>query len=206
MAGTSPVAAKPGRPRDAGADERILRAVVDELAETGIAGLHTNSVAARAKVAKRTLYSRWPERNDLILAGLSTLGVHLRAPRTGSLESDLRLLYDATADALHSPRWLIGVRCSLELPDYPELYALFRRDCIDQPLAVVEDVLFDAERRGELRPGIDRSVAAETFAHSITGFSTHTARLRGVLAHGVREPFLDLFLHGVRAEGGSRTE
>jgi AcrR family transcriptional regulator len=200
MASTSPVAAKPGRPRDAGADHRILRAVVDELAEAGIAGFRINSVAVRAKVAKRTLYARWTERNDLILAGLNTLGGHLRAPRTGSLEDDLRLLYDATADAFDGPRWLIATRCSLELPDYPELYALFQRDCIDQPLAVVEDVLFDAQRRGELRPGVDRSVAAEAFAHAIVGFSTHTARLRGVSAHGMRERFLDLFLHGLRAE------
>ncbi|MGP4043643.1 TetR-like C-terminal domain-containing protein [Streptomyces sp. 2A115] len=203
MTSTSPVTAKPGRPRDAGADDRILRAVVDELAEAGIVGFRINSVAARAKVAKRTLYTRWTERNDLILAGLNTLGGHVRAPHTGSLENDLRILYDGTANAFDGPQWLIAVRCSLELPDYPELYALFQRDCIDQPLAVVEDVLFDAHRRGELRPGLDRSVAAEAFAHSITGFSTHIARLRGVSALGVREQFLDLFLHGLRAEGGA---
>ncbi|MEV8548154.1 TetR/AcrR family transcriptional regulator [Streptomyces sp. NPDC051572] len=201
MASTSPAAAKPGRPRDPGADDRILRAVIDELAETGVAGFRINSVAARAKVAKRTLYSRWTERDDLILAGLSTLGVHLRPPRTGSLEDDLRLLYDSTADALDSPRWLIAARCTLELPDYPELYAAFQRDCVDQPLAVVEDALYDARQRGELRPGIDRSVAAETFAFSIAGFSTHIARLRGVSAHDVRERFLDLFLHGLAEPG-----
>ncbi|MET7353927.1 TetR-like C-terminal domain-containing protein [Streptomyces mirabilis] len=200
MASTSPVAAKPGRPRDPGADDRILRAVVDELAAAGVAGFRINSVAARAKVAKRTLYARWTERDDLILAGLSTLLVHVHPPRTGSLEHDLRLLFDATADALDSPRWLIAARCSLELPDYPELYAMFQRDCIDQPLAVVEDVLHDAQQRGEVRTGIDRSVAAETFVHSLLGFSTHIARLRGASAHSVREQFLDLFLHGVRAD------
>ncbi|MDX2821895.1 TetR/AcrR family transcriptional regulator [Streptomyces ipomoeae] len=203
MASTSPVAAKPGRPRDPGADERILRAVVDELAETGIVGFRINSVAARARVAKRTLYSRWPERDDLILAGLSTLSGQLHPPRTGSLNEDMRLLYDAIAETLDSPRWLIAARCTFELPDYPELYAPFQRDCIDQPLAVIEDVLFDAQKRGELRPGIDRAVAAETFAASIANFSTHIARLRGVSAHGVRDRFLDLFLHGLGAEDGA---
>lgn len=77
MASTSPAAAKHGRPRDPGADERILQGVVDELIEVGIAGFRINSVAARAKVAKRTLYTRWPERDDLILAGLATLFVRL---------------------------------------------------------------------------------------------------------------------------------
>ncbi|MCH5671470.1 TetR-like C-terminal domain-containing protein [Streptomyces gilvus] len=201
MASTSPPAAKPGRPRDPGADERILQAVVDELAETGIAGFRINSVTARAKVAKRTLYSRWPERDDLILAGLATLsGRPLHPPRTGSLEKDMRLLYDAVAETLDSPRWMIAARCTFELPDYPELYATFQRDCIDQPLAVVEDVLFDAQRRGELRPGVDRSVAAETFAAAMAAFSTHIARLRGVSAQGVRDRFLDLFLHGLRTD------
>ncbi|MCT9077383.1 TetR-like C-terminal domain-containing protein [Streptomyces fulvoviolaceus] len=200
MAGTPPPPAKPGRPRDAGADDRILQAVVDELADHGVAGLRINNVAARAKVAKRTLYARWTERDDLILAGLSTLALHLAPPRTGSLEGDLGVLYDTIADALDSPRWLIAARCSFELPDHPDLYARFQRDCIDQPLAVVEDVLFDAQRRGELRAGVDRSVAAETFTASIATFCTRIAHLRGVSARGVREQFLDLVLHGLRAD------
>ncbi|WEV24191.1 TetR/AcrR family transcriptional regulator [Streptomyces sp. 71268] len=201
MASTSPTAAKPGRPRDPGADARILRAVVDELAEVGIAGFRINSVAARAKVAKRTLYSRWPERDDLILAGLSTLSVQLEPPRTGSLAKDIRLLYETLAEALDSPRWLIGARCSFELPDHPELYATFHRDCIDQPLAVIEDALFDAQRRGELRADVDRSVAAESLAASIAMFSSHIARMRGVNAHEVRDRYLDVFLHGLCAKG-----
>lgn len=198
MTSTPPVAAKPGRPRDAGADERILRAAVDELAEAGIAGFRINSVAARAKVAKRTLYSRWSERDELILAGLSTLSVRIDPPRTGSLSEDMRLLYDAIARNLDSPRWLIAARCSFEFPDHPELYATFQRDCIDQPLAVIEDVLRDARQRGELHPDSNCSLAAEAFTASIAAFSTHIARLRGVNAHDVRDQFLDLFLHGLR--------
>lgn len=200
MAGTAsaPAAARPGRPRDPGADERILQAVVDELAEAGVGGFRINSVAARAKVAKRTLYSRWPERDDLIMAGLNTLAGPVEPPRSGRLESDLRGLYDAVAATLVSPRWLIALRCSLELPDHPELYASFQRDCIDQSLAVIEDVLYDAQRRGELRGDLDRSVAAETFAASISGFSTHIAHRRGVSAPAVRDRFLDLFLNGLR--------
>lgn len=200
MTGTSPVATapRPGRPRDPGADERILQAAVDELAEAGVDGFRINSVAARAKVAKRTLYSRWAERDDLILAGLGSLSGRLHPPRTGSLDTDIRLLYDALAETLDSPRWLIAARCTFELPDHPELYATFRRDCVDQPLAVIEDVLFDAERRGELRPDADRAVAAETFVASIASFSTHIARMRGVSARTARDGFLDLFLRGVR--------
>jgi AcrR family transcriptional regulator len=203
MTSASPAASKLGRPRDPGADERILRAVVDELAEAGVAGVRINNVAARAKVAKRTLYSRWAERDDLILAGLSDLGVHLSPPRTGSLEDDLRLLYEASAEVLDSPRALIAARCSLELPDHPELYAAFQRDCIDQPLAVVEDVLFDAQQRGELRSDIDRSVVAEIFSFAVAGFSTPFARLRGVSAQGVREQAIALFLDGVRTNAGT---
>ncbi|MFF4268427.1 TetR/AcrR family transcriptional regulator [Streptomyces sp. NPDC001536] len=200
MTVTSPAPVKPGRPRDTGADDRILRAVVDELSEHGVAGFRINNVAARAKVAKRTLYSRWAERDDLILAGLNTLALDLVPPRTGGFVGDLEALYDEIADALDSPRWLIAARCSFELPDYPDLYAKFQRDCIDKPLAVVEDVLRDAQLRGELRAGIDRSVAAETFTGSIAGFSSHIARLRGVSAYGVRAQFLDMFLHGLRAD------
>ncbi|MGP4091363.1 TetR/AcrR family transcriptional regulator C-terminal ligand-binding domain-containing protein, partial [Streptomyces sp. KR55] len=194
MATTSPTATKPGRPRDPGADDRILQAVVDELAERGVVGFRINNVVARAKVAKQTIYARWRERDDLILAGLSAMSVHLSPPRTGSLVDDLRLLYDACAEVLDSPRALIVTRCSLELPDYPDLYAAFQRDCIDQPLAVVEDVLFEAQRRGELRADIDRSVVAEIFAFAVVGFSTPIAQLRGVTVHSAREQALSLFL------------
>ncbi|HEY8980837.1 MAG TPA: TetR/AcrR family transcriptional regulator [Streptomyces sp.] len=202
MAATSPPAARPGRPRDPGADARILQAAVDELAVTGVAGFRTNSVAARAKVAKRTLYSRWPERDELILAALNTFSGRLEPPRTGSLEQDLRILYATMAETLDSPQWLIVFRCSFEFPDFPELYAPFLRDCVDQPLAVIEDVLFDAQRRGEVRPELDPSVAAESFASAMTNFSSHISRRRGVSVTGVREQFLDLFLHGVRAPKG----
>ncbi|WP_416968775.1 TetR/AcrR family transcriptional regulator [Streptomyces sp. 4F14] len=202
MATTSPPAARPGRPRDPGADERILQAAVDELAEAGVAGFRTNSVASRAKVAKRTLYSRWPERDALVLAALSSLSGCVHPPRTGSLEGDLGVLYDKIAETLESPQWLIVLRCSFEFPDFPELYADFLRDCVDQPLAVVEDVLYDAERRGELRPGLDRSVAAESFAAALANFSSHISLKRGVSAAGTRDRYLDLFLNGVRSTDG----
>ena len=54
-----------GRPRKAGADEEILAVARELLRERGVAALDVNEVAARAGVAKTTVYRRWPTKEAL---------------------------------------------------------------------------------------------------------------------------------------------
>ena len=49
---------RPGRPRDPQADEAIISAIVDVLAEQGFSGFTVEEVAARAGVGKATIYRR----------------------------------------------------------------------------------------------------------------------------------------------------
>ena len=51
----------PGRPRDARADAAIATAVAELLAEVGYGALTIEGVAARAGVAKTTIYRRFAE-------------------------------------------------------------------------------------------------------------------------------------------------
>ena len=51
----------PGRPRSVRADEAIIAAVIDLLADgTTAEALSIEAVAARAGVGKATIYRRWP--------------------------------------------------------------------------------------------------------------------------------------------------
>ena len=80
---------RPGRPRDPQADEAIISAIVDVLAEVGFSGFTVEEVATRAGVGKATIYRRWSTREDLILAAAEQVMVQVEPPDTGSLRDDL---------------------------------------------------------------------------------------------------------------------
>ena len=162
-----------GRPRDPQVDDRIVQAAVAELANTGAASFSLNAVAARAGVAKRSIYSRWPNREDLIIAALGSLSVGLTPPATGTLAGDLGALFDQVAETLAEPRQSILARYAAELSTYPELYAVFKRDVVDQSMAVIEDALIEAGRRGEIPAGRPLALAAEFFVSAVFGRSAY---------------------------------
>ncbi|GAA4592359.1 TetR/AcrR family transcriptional regulator [Planotetraspora phitsanulokensis] len=84
------------RRRGAALEEAILRAAVDELTESGYAGLTMDKVAARAGTNKNTLYRRWPNRLALGIAAYRQLASTVAPPDTGDLRSDaLELLRQA---------------------------------------------------------------------------------------------------------------
>lgn len=79
-----------GRARDTGRDSRILSAVLDLVSEQGTGAISMEAVAARAGVAKSTVYRRWRSLPDLLADAVDTItfpGTH-SAP-TGNLRDDL---------------------------------------------------------------------------------------------------------------------
>jgi AcrR family transcriptional regulator len=85
-----PVLRRPGRPRDARADEAILDAALEVLAEVGPARFTVDKVATRAGCGKATIYRRWRSRGALLLdTGHHRLGLHVADPDTGSVRDDL---------------------------------------------------------------------------------------------------------------------
>ncbi|UGT62564.1 TetR/AcrR family transcriptional regulator [Nocardia asteroides] len=150
-----------GRRRDPSIDGRVIEAAVAELAERGIAGLSINSVAARAGVDKRGIYTRWPDRELLITDALGSLAAGLTPPATGALRTDLLAIIPAVTAVFTSPRIEILQRCVQEAQQYPAIYTAFRRDSIDRCMAVVEDIFWSAAQRGELNG--DPALAGEAF-------------------------------------------
>jgi AcrR family transcriptional regulator len=84
-----------GRPRSAEADDAILSAAFAVFAECGFDGMTVEGVAARAGVGKGTIYRRYPNKLDLLIAA-STYFAQERepAPDTGTIAGDLRVLID----------------------------------------------------------------------------------------------------------------
>ncbi|WP_018560151.1 MULTISPECIES: TetR/AcrR family transcriptional regulator [unclassified Streptomyces] len=77
------------RRRGAALEEAILRAAVDELAESGYAGLTMDKVAARAGTNKNAIYRRWPHRLALGIAAYRRMTTSVPLPDTGDLREDV---------------------------------------------------------------------------------------------------------------------
>jgi AcrR family transcriptional regulator len=85
-----PVLRRPGRPRDAKADEAILDAALEVLAQVGPARFTVDEVAARSGYSKATIYRRWRSRGALLLdTGQQRLCLRVADPDTGSVRDDL---------------------------------------------------------------------------------------------------------------------
>ncbi|GLY54599.1 TetR/AcrR family transcriptional regulator [Lentzea sp. NBRC 102530] len=69
----------------------VLEAADDLLAEKGFAGVTIEGIAARAGVAKQTIYRWWPSKVDVLLEAFTEdMAEHLTPPDTGDLAADLR--------------------------------------------------------------------------------------------------------------------
>nr|WP_047122600.1 TetR/AcrR family transcriptional regulator [Streptomyces leeuwenhoekii] len=143
--------------------EAIRAAVFEELAAVGYARMSIEGIARRAGVGKTAVYRRWRSKLHLVLDIVSALAVQgLPAPDTGALESDLRLLYEVTSRALRHPV------ASQILPDLqaeaarsPEIAEAVKKALREGQEGVASQILVTAERRGELRPGVDREMALD---------------------------------------------
>jgi AcrR family transcriptional regulator len=78
-----------GRPRDADADTRILRACVELLTEVGAEATTMSAVIERSGVARATAYRRWPNREALLVAALREVKGRGPVALTGDLETDI---------------------------------------------------------------------------------------------------------------------
>ena len=77
------------RRRGAALEEALLRAAVDELTESGYAGLTMDKVASRAGTNKNAIYRRWPNRLALGIAAYRQLATTVQPPDTGNLRDDV---------------------------------------------------------------------------------------------------------------------
>lgn len=157
---------RPGRPRSARADAAILVATVAALAEKGFAALSVEQVAAEAGVSKATIYRRYPTKEDLVLAALSTVGAAAEAPDTGSLRGDLLRLAEVALEAAHGdPRRLLAMpRLVTEAgATDPKLFKAVHRSLIAPRRDAIKTVLERGVERGELPPGLDTELVADLY-------------------------------------------
>jgi AcrR family transcriptional regulator len=152
-----------GRPRDEEADGAILDAALALLSEQGYGGLRMEAVAAKAGVAKATVYRRWPEKLSLAIAAIERLP-ELPPVNTGSLLADLRALRAALV-ALFKTTRLGGVMPALAAERIRHTSAAAKIDALIQ--ARYQPWVTAIERavaRGELPGSTDSRLTADLLA------------------------------------------
>ena len=142
----------------------ILDATLALLAEEGVGGLTVDAVAARAGVGKATVYRHWESRAKLIVDAVSTLVRDDEAVDHGSLRDDLRATYERIGQVCSTGVLAQVMPTLAEAASRDPELATVHRDFVARRRQHLMEALDRAAARGELRPGIDRDVAADLVA------------------------------------------
>ncbi len=151
----------PNVPRNARNHRSILDATMELLAEVGYGGLTMEGVAARAGVAKTTVYRWWPSKPALVVAAAEDLAAQVRNPDSGNLRDDLvTLLRDVIKVYTKTVAGRIAPGLLADMAEHPEL-----ADAIGRFWAGRREIMLGVLRRGfsrgELRSDIDLELAAD---------------------------------------------
>lgn len=143
--------------------EAIRAAVFGELASVGYARMSIEGIARRAGVGKTAVYRRWRSKLHLVLDLVSAIAVQgLPAPDTGSLEGDLRLLYEVTSRALRHPvASQIIPDLQAEAARNPEIAEALQKALREGQHGVASGIVRAAVERGEIRSGADEDLALD---------------------------------------------
>ena len=163
-AALAPERARPGRQRSEAADQAILSATLDLLAENGYGALTVASVIARSGVSSATLYRRWPTKQDLVTAALASMHAEIVDIDTGSLDTDIAEMVRSTAQALSVRNPEISDDLAIELRRNPEFRAAISEKFVQPRRAVMAGIIGRAVARGELGsdPGVEVTTAFVT--------------------------------------------
>jgi AcrR family transcriptional regulator len=169
----------PGRPRSQAIDAAIREATIDELIERGFIGLSMEAVAARAGVAKTTLYRRWPGTEDLALDAMRSFEVSAEPPPEGPARDALLFLLERMRRTWSDPRYgALMRRVASDGTQQPEVYRQTRDRLISPRVRLMNEVLERAVGQGLIRPDADLGWVRQALTAPImVGVLTHRERV-----------------------------
>ena len=181
-----------GRPRSEKANRAILDATQALIIERGFADLRLEHVAARAGVAKATLYRRWPSKEALALELLLELAApHLAVENTGNTRAELRAAAGHVVQALTETPFGPVIRALLsQIAINPTLGDPFRATVVQARRDEVARIVARGISRGDLRPDVDVDLATEALAGPLYFRLMFGGELSGEVADRVVDTFL----------------
>jgi AcrR family transcriptional regulator len=135
----------------------VLHAADDLLAERGFAGLTIEGIAARAGVAKQTIYRWWPSKVDVLLDTLiDDSQENLAVPDTGSAVEDTRRYLRALARFITGdPAGKVLLALIGEAQHDAEMAQVFHARYLDPQREAERAMLARGVASGELADGLD---------------------------------------------------
>lgn len=196
---TDPAGSKPlGRPRAKGADEAILQATLDLLAEVGLEGTTIRAIAERAGVARATIYLRWSGRDALITAAVRLAMGGAPFLMTGDLHEDLRRGADRARKVFGQPTFhavlpeVIRAFLSCDPATTYDILAPNRKRIADEYAQLASDTGF--------RTDIDPAVVVDLV---IGGHLNHLLATGHAPSERVSRQMLEVVVAGLRARSSA---
>jgi AcrR family transcriptional regulator len=188
----------PGRPRSPEADAAILAAALDLLLERGIEATSIEQVARRAGVTRATVYRRFPDKTQLLVA---TIEAAYGNPPASPEIRDVEHVLTGWAHALADPRQRrLLRRLYAATDDLPELAAAYRTRFGEHRDHARRQVFERARDRGQLPADTDPDVLLDVLTGAVW---QHLVSRQDTSTPDEVEGFLRAVLHhaGYRPEG-----
>jgi AcrR family transcriptional regulator len=190
--GITPTRAPKGRAphrRDENARLAVLHAADDLLVERGFGGVTIEGIAARAGVAKQTIYRWWPSKVDILLDTLiEDASSQLSVPATGSaLDSTRRYLRSLARFLTKEPAGRVLLALIGEAQHDPEMARTFRRRYLDPQRRSEREMLERGITCGELTSEFDIDAVLDAlcgplFYRALAGASIPRSFIDGLIA------------------------
>ncbi|WP_329456500.1 ScbR family autoregulator-binding transcription factor [Streptomyces sp. NBC_01497] len=144
----------------------ILEAAAGVFGERGYDAASTNEILARAGLTRGALYHHFPSKEAIATALVQAQGEALVVP-------DQPVKLQAVIDLTLRFAWRLQhdtvLRASVRLAVEQSSFSPSARTPYSQAVSVVEDLLRQADRQGELLPGTDPAEVASTLVGAFTG-------------------------------------
>jgi AcrR family transcriptional regulator len=162
-----------GRPRDEDVTRRILDLTWDAVRDHGPAGVDIERIAQAAGCAKTTIYRRWRNRDELVVAAVMDGMSVGEDPNTGDVVSDL-VEFELVNVANHRRRYS-AVIFSVDL----EHSETFWREIFEPREAIFTAIISRAKASGQLPPRADAAAILDMLSGFVHFRSVGWSHLSG---------------------------
>lgn len=173
---------EPSHRRGKAVDDSILAAVIDVIEADGTLVIRVDDVAAKAGVNKTTIYRRYPNRDDLVLAAmLAQADMTIPIPDEGALRDDLMAVARLVRDTVTSPLGRALLSASALTPELESLRPTYWQQRFDAAAIAIER----AVDRGQCQAPDDASLLIELMVAPIHFRASQ-------VGHDITDDFLEL--------------
>jgi AcrR family transcriptional regulator len=160
--GGEPPKRKRGRPRDPGANRRILDAARAVAGELGVHGASMSAIADRSGVGKPTIYLRWANRREVMVAAIADLRAEVPDLGGTSVREELTLaLQDDRALLVSGPDSRFLRSALFESAGDPAIARELSESILGPRRRRIVEIIEHGMRQGELRLDIDPGAVAD---------------------------------------------